>query len=72
MCVCVGGGGGGGGGGLQTAARAILLSVIPRDRKGDSQLDWGLGTAQAQWVESALHCSAGEVSSPWPRDTIVE
>ena len=53
VCVCVCGGGG-----LQTAARAILLSVLPRDRKGDSQLDWGLGTAQAQWVESALRCSA--------------
>ena len=48
VCVCV----------LQTAAPAILVSVLPRDQKGDSQLDWGLGTAQAQWVESALRCSA--------------
>ena len=33
VCVCV----------LQTAAPAILVSVLPRDQKGDSQLDWGGG-----------------------------
>ena len=62
VCVCV----------LQTAARAILVSVLPRDQKGDSQLDWGWGPLKLSgWNPLCTAQPPGEVRSPWPRDTTV-